>query len=219
MAFCVWSQQTSQSLQWWARLRPSQSLLSFRPISCPSHLAQAFLHFLHSTRQDPAAGHLRTLFLLWRSSPSYLHGEVPHVLQVFTHRSCQWGQWLPYLHGSSPQTLLIPFSCFFSNFIVTHHFLTYSVIYLCILLKFAVCLPLQKCKLPKPWDFCLFRPLLHSKCLAHRTVLCSVAQSCLTLWDPMDCSLLGSSVHGIFQARILEWAPISFSRGSSQRRD
>ena len=37
----------------------------------------------------------------------------------------------------------------------------------------------------------------------------SVAQSCLTLCDPMDCSLLGSSVHGIFQARILEWAAIS----------
>ena len=34
-----------------------------------------------------------------------------------------------------------------------------------------------------------------------------VAQSCLTLCDPMDCSLIGSSVHGIFQARILEWVP------------
>ena len=38
-----------------------------------------------------------------------------------------------------------------------------------------------------------------------------VAQSCLTLCDPMDCSLLGSSVHGIFQARVLEWVAISFS--------
>ena len=34
------------------------------------------------------------------------------------------------------------------------------------------------------------------------------------LWDPMDCSLPGSSVHGIFQARVLEWGAISFSRGS-----
>ena len=42
-----------------------------------------------------------------------------------------------------------------------------------------------------------------------------VAQSWLTLCDPMDCSLPGSSVHGIFQARILEWIAISFSRGSS----
>ena len=42
-----------------------------------------------------------------------------------------------------------------------------------------------------------------------------VAQLCLTLWDPMDCSLPGSSVHGIFQARVLEWVAISFSRGSS----
>ena len=37
-------------------------------------------------------------------------------------------------------------------------------------------------------------------------------------WDPMDCGLLGSSVHGISQARILEWVVISFSRGSSQPR-
>ena len=38
-----------------------------------------------------------------------------------------------------------------------------------------------------------------------------VVQSCLTLRDPMDCSLLGSSVHGIFQARVLEWGVIAFS--------
>ena len=40
-----------------------------------------------------------------------------------------------------------------------------------------------------------------------------VAQSCLTLCDHMDCRLPGSSVHGIFQARILEWVAIAFSRG------
>ena len=38
-----------------------------------------------------------------------------------------------------------------------------------------------------------------------------VAQSCPTLSDPMDCSLTGSSVHGIFQARVLEWGAIAFS--------
>ena len=38
-----------------------------------------------------------------------------------------------------------------------------------------------------------------------------IAQSCPTLCDPMDCSLPGSSVHGIFQARVLEWVAISFS--------
>ena len=46
-----------------------------------------------------------------------------------------------------------------------------------------------------------------------------VAQSCPTLFDPVDCSLPGSSVHGILQARILEWVAISFSRGSSWPRD
>ena len=46
-----------------------------------------------------------------------------------------------------------------------------------------------------------------------------VAQSCLTLCNPMDCSLPGFSVHGIFQARVPEWVAISFSRGSSRPRD
>ena len=46
-----------------------------------------------------------------------------------------------------------------------------------------------------------------------------VAQSCPTLCDPMDYSLPGSSVHGIFQARVLEWVAISFSRRASQPRD
>ena len=47
----------------------------------------------------------------------------------------------------------------------------------------------------------------------------SVAQLCLTLCDPVDSSLPGSSVYGVFPARILEWVAISFSRGSSQLRD
>ena len=46
-----------------------------------------------------------------------------------------------------------------------------------------------------------------------------VIQSCPTLCDPVDCSLPGSSIHGLFQARVLEWVAISFSRVSSQSRD
>ena len=42
-----------------------------------------------------------------------------------------------------------------------------------------------------------------------------VAESCSTLSDPMDCSLPGSSVHGIFQARVLEWGAIAFSGNCS----
>ena len=44
-------------------------------------------------------------------------------------------------------------------------------------------------------------------------------QSCPTLCNPMDCSMPGSFVRGIFQARVLKWVAISFSRGSSQPRD
>ena len=49
--------------------------------------------------------------------------------------------------------------------------------------------------------------------------VCLVAQSCATLWDSLNCSPPGTSVRGIFQARILEWVAISSSRGSSQPRD
>ena len=65
--------------------------------------------------------------------------------------------------------------------------------------------------------------MYHSvNCLDVRKATCEaspVTQSCLTLCNPMDCSLPGSSVHGIFQAGVLEWVAISFSRRSSQPKD
>ena len=76
----------------------------------------------------------------------------------------------------------------------------------------------QPTRLPRPWDSpgkntgvgCQF--LL--QCMKVKTES-EVAQSCPTLSNPMDCSLLGSSVHGIFQARVLEWGAIAFSIGKS----
>ena len=69
----------------------------------------------------------------------------------------------------------------------------------------------------------------HSQCLKmwlhleagslRRCVHAKSLQSCLTLWDPMDCTLPGFSVHEILQARILEWIAMSSSRGSSQPRN
>ena len=53
----------------------------------------------------------------------------------------------------------------------------------------------------------------------HAYVCAKLLQSCLTLCDPTDCSLPGSSVHAILQAKILEWVAIPFPRGSSQLRD
>ena len=55
--------------------------------------------------------------------------------------------------------------------------------------------------------------------LHHTLWVSEVAQPCPTLCNPVDCSLPGFSVHGILQARILEWVTISFSRGSSRPRD
>ena len=72
----------------------------------------------------------------------------------------------------------------------------------------------QPTRLPRPWDY----PGKNTGVGCHFLLQCmkvksesEVAQSCLTPSDPMDCSLPGSSVHGIFQARILEWGAIAFS--------
>ena len=72
----------------------------------------------------------------------------------------------------------------------------------------------QPTRLPRPWD----SPGKNTGVGCHFLLQCmkvksesEVAQSCPTLIDPMDCSLPGSSVHGIFQARVLEWRAIAFS--------
>ena len=64
-----------------------------------------------------------------------------------------------------------------------------------------------------------FNPLNQSICHFHYIIISEFDQLCLTLCDPMDCSLPGSSIHGIFQASVLKWAAISFSKGSSQSRE
>ena len=68
-----------------------------------------------------------------------------------------------------------------------------------------------------PTEF--FEILKDNSVKVHSLKVKEVTQSCLILCDPMDCSLPGSSVHGIFQERVLEWVAISFSRGSSWPRD
>ena len=72
----------------------------------------------------------------------------------------------------------------------------------------------QPTRLPRPWD----SPGKNTGVGCHFLRQCmkvkngsEVAQSCRTLRNPMDCSLPGSSVHGIFQARVLEWGAIAFS--------
>ena len=76
----------------------------------------------------------------------------------------------------------------------------------------------QPTRLPHPWD----SPGKNTGVGCHFLLQCmnvksesEVAQSCLTLRNPMDCSLPGSSVHGIFQVRVLEWGAIAFSSQAS----
>ena len=66
------------------------------------------------------------------------------------------------------------------------------------------------------WNFDAVVTVFVLKCMKIKVF---VTQSCLTLYNPIDCSPPGSSVHGNLQARILVWVAISFSRGSSQPRD
>ena len=66
------------------------------------------------------------------------------------------------------------------------------------------------------WIICFYFWVI-SHCMD--VYVCLGCKSCLTLCESMDCSLPGSSVRGIFQARILEWVAISFSRKSSQSRN
>ena len=72
---------------------------------------------------------------------------------------------------------------------------------------------------PSSWENSISLTDITNHFLTTSCCCCWVAKSCLTLCDPTDCSPPGSSVHGILQARILEWVAISFSRGSSRPRD
>ena len=60
-------------------------------------------------------------------------------------------------------------------------------------------------------DFNLEIQDVMNEILLHLTAAAKLLQSCPILHDPMDCSLPGSSIHGIFQARVLEWGAIAFS--------
>ena len=81
----------------------------------------------------------------------------------------------------------------------------------------------QPTKLPHPWDSPGKSTGVGCHCLLQFFLLilplCSLTQLCLTLWGPKACSLPGSSIHGIFQARTLKWVAISFSRRSPPPRD
>ena len=72
----------------------------------------------------------------------------------------------------------------------------------------------QPTRLPRPWDSLGKNTGVGCHCLLQCMKVkgeSEVSQSCPTLHDPMDCSLPGSSVHGISQARVLEWGAITFS--------
>ena len=93
-----------------------------------------------------------------------------------------------------------------------------GVLLLLLLSHFTVSDSVQPHRLHHPWD----SPGKNTGMGCHFLLQCmkvksesEVAQLCPTLSDPMDCNLPGSSIHGIFQARVLEWGAIAFSTWSA----
>ena len=90
--------------------------------------------------------------------------------------------------------------------------------------SFKYCLPIRQCRISNIFvTFCESVSKINKRkkyiCTHESVWKCQSLQLCLTLWDPLDYSPPGSSVHGILQARILEWVAMPFSRGSSWPRD
>ena len=164
-------------------------------------------------RHSSATGHLHMLFPL----------PGPLIFQVSTHSH------FTLLHSKSqpqPRPCFLYLSCpfFFEEFITpqTYNHLMYLLL---LLIHLSVAytpggLSVHKGRrsyLPRSLHYpCAYTSAWYIKCLI---VCAKLLQLCPTLCDPMDCSLQGSSVHGIFQARILEWLAIPFFRGCSWSRD
>ena len=102
----------------------------------------------------------------------------------------------------------------FSSWFLSHYSLSVGILQDSIINQSTYSHPLNS-----PWvisTFLWFYLTLHLTVIESKS---EVTQLCLTLCNPMDCSLPASSLHGVLQARILEWVAISFSRGSSWLRD
>ena len=129
------------------------------------------------------------------------------LIRRFTHKVPQWllKHYFFYQATPSEHCFFVCFFCFFTKYLL--------------LSRFSRVLLLrphrrQPTRLPRPWD----SPGKNTGVGCHVLLQCmkvkserEVTQSCPTLSDPMDCSLPGSFVHGIFQARVLEWVAIAFS--------
>ena len=123
--------------------------------------------------------------------------------------------------GNGTKRIYLVWQNFFFNLYSGYlHMCMYIYIYMLLLLSHSVVSNSvwphrwQPTRLPRPWD----SPGKNTGVGCHFLLQCmkvksesEVAQLCLTLFDPMDCSLPGSSILGIFQARVLEWGAIAFS--------
>ena len=183
---------------WWALLPVASHLLVpvAQPLSCVWLYATPCFLVLH---HFPEVAQTRVPWVGDAIQPSHpLSPPSSPALNLSQH----WGlfQWVGYLTLFS---LMLQYS-------PKPHVCTLGY------LELSAAKSLQSCPTvwPHPWD----SPGKNTGVGCHFLLQCikvksesEVTQSCLTLQDPMDCSLPGSSVHGIFQARVLEWGAIAFS--------
>ena len=167
--------------------------------------------------------HTLTNFSWEYFSTNHLHMNSHHEICLWRMqpKATSWSKQFITSHHFSAITQHPPAMLLFSpTVLIPHH----SLSLLLPLTQDASSLSLWPSKLPIFQNEALdISPILHrakGPTYARKKVKESeVAQLCPTLCDPMDCSLPGSSLHGILQAGVLEWVAIAFSRGSSWPRD
>ena len=140
----------------------------------------------------------------WKASPS-----PKHLLTLLFHPFCLLVSWKMLLcnclHASLQLHLPIVMHTLLRMFLTLEARFTLFPLFFCFLDRFIL--------------GCSYWTVTGCVCVCVRAHTHLVAQLCPTLFDPMDCSPPGSSVHGIFPARILGWVAIFCSRGSSRPRD
>ena len=144
--------------------------------------------------------------------PRSVHCQLLLILQNFTQiippellpsTSCQ-KQSSQYTHHFQPLSPHHALSLWRIEGITTRYTIKYFIFSWLLLIG---------CKFQEARDFVSYSPLYPcSLVLSLAPAAAAAAKLCPTLCDPMDCSLPGSSIHGIFQARVLEWGAIAFSR-------